>query len=160
MNADAKNQDSDFAPQSNDESLIGPFIDGELPMGEARRVETLIEENEEYRTLAENFKKLDDLARTSFSEVPKVSSTQWGQVWENIQKEGPQKQPQPKRFNEWIVPFISIAALVLLGLYLGSLFFGDPEAPKSEDPPMVQKDDLEEVIPEEGEESTTVDFSG
>lgn len=160
MNAEPREpSDPGLLPDADAESLIGPYLDGELPPGEARRIEALLEESSTYRDLANHYRKLDDLARETLHEVPRVSAARWGEMWETIQREGAVRPAGSRRFNDWIVPLISLAALLLLGLYLGSLFLGDPEGATPEGPPVSQPD-IEEVPSLEGEEFDSVDFSG
>ena len=148
-------------PRAEDESLVGPFLDGELPQGEARRVEALIDESPELRALAEQYRTLDDLARQSMSAPPHVSPSEWGAVWENIRSEAGPSPRSTQRLSDWIIPFISIAALILLGLYLGQLILGTSPDPAPSEPRTAQgsPSEIDEIEPIEDEEFNAVDFS-
>ncbi|MBI4583316.1 MAG: zf-HC2 domain-containing protein [Planctomycetes bacterium] len=170
--------------------LIGPYIDDELPDGEAARLEKHLELCQGCKILTLQFQKLDRLAKSTMGLVPPVSAEEWGEVWSTLQgrraiiyRDGDKRRAlfygdgdkrralfygdgDKRRALPWGVPALSFAALVLIGIWLGwSLIQKEPE---DQGPPHVQKVEIDPSTPEnlrpkirQGEgDYVIIDFSG
>ena len=105
---------------------MGPYVDGELDPGERAGLEASLRECAECRQALESFRQMDELAARE--PVPSVSSTEWAGVLASI-KSQPRVVSEPARSSgiEWLAPLAAIAALLLIGLFLGgSLLHDDP----------------------------------
>jgi hypothetical protein len=72
--------------------------------------------------MALGFRTLDRLAGQA--EVPPVSGRQWAQILESVvQKRTVPVTPRRHKSWEWVVPVASLAALILIGLFVVSPFF-------------------------------------
>ena len=113
-----KNHPSE-GPCTDFECLIGPFVDGELPVGEVSRLEEHLDDCEACRTLAEQLRSFDDLARSSLAEPPAVSAQEWGSMWESIRSEGAAtRHSSPPSNRRRHVRVVAAAALFLLGVFV------------------------------------------
>jgi anti-sigma factor RsiW len=102
------------------EWLVGPFLDGELPDRERFGVESHLEGCAPCRTLVEQFRKLDSLART-VAPPPRVSAAEWGELWEGIRLRAVSNAASRRggrRLRDWLVPLLSAAALLLAGVWI------------------------------------------
>lgn len=101
------------------EWAVGPYFDGELPPGERAGVEAHLESCHECRSLVEHFSSLDRFARST-AVAPRVSAEQWGELWEAVRAQSaPISIQRARRARNWMIPALSAAALVFLGLWIG-----------------------------------------
>lgn len=106
-------------PCTDFECLIGPFVDGELPVGEVTRLEEHFDDCAACQTLAYQFRSFDDLARSSLAEPPPVTAEEWGSMWENVQSEGAAtRSPLRRPSQTWMVRIVAAAALLLFGIFV------------------------------------------
>ncbi len=113
-----KNDPSE-GPCSDFETLVGPFVDGELPVGEVTRLEDHLDDCDPCRTLAEQLRSFDDLARSSLAQPPPVSAEEWGSMWANIQSDSTAtRRPIQGPSRRWIVRSVAAAALLLFGVFV------------------------------------------
>src|SRR6058998_2096060 len=96
------------------EWMVGPLLDGELPPAEIEIAERHLQTCSSCNRLAEDFRSLERLARRR-QEPPAVTAAEWSRVWERVRGEqAPVRLPARRRVIDWIVPVLSLAALVLL----------------------------------------------
>ena len=126
--------------------MVGAYLDGELPGGEGTRVEEHLRGCGSCSALADNLRQLDELASRTLAPVPGVSAAEWGALWETIRRSsgGVAALRQPRRRLDWLLPVLSLAALLLLGAWLGMSLF-DRSEPRTLEPDTVRIEELEEV---------------
>ena len=96
------------------EWMVGPLLDGELPTAETEIAERHLQTCASCNRLAEDFRSLDRLARRR-QEPPAVTTAEWDRVWERIRgRQAPIPIAARRKVIDWIVPVLSLAALVLL----------------------------------------------
>ena len=108
------------------EWMVGPYLDGELPDGERRGVEDHLESCTPCRRLADQFRDLDQLARSTL-ETPRVSAEEWGTVWQTVQQRASRPIAPVRSLRDWIIPALSAAALILFGVWAFVVLFQPPE---------------------------------
>jgi anti-sigma factor RsiW len=108
---------------------IGPYVDGELPLVERDGLESHLETCGDCREMATSFHCLDELA--GGAKPPAVSGREWATVLENVTREDKIVELTPRRKAwEWLVPASALAALLVIGVFLGRhlLDNGEPTA--------------------------------
>lgn len=151
-----KNQDPE-TPCTDFEWLIGPFVDGELPVGEVKKLEGHLDECPSCRTLADQFRNLDALASKSVAEPPPVSAEEWGAMWDGIKHEGQTARTRPTRsVMPWVVRGIAVAALLILGVFV--LYQAINFEPQTEPPVSYDEGDETPRI-EWDDDGTVIDFT-
>ena len=140
--------------------MVGPYLDGELPQGERNGLEDHMNTCSQCSSLAEQFRNLDRLARTAAAPTPKVSAEEWGELWESIQKQSASLPightslvDHTSRNRDWLVPLLSAAALLIVGLWIGFSLLtntqvenSDPDVVKNPEDPIKKMDDDPAVI--------------
>jgi anti-sigma factor RsiW len=100
------------------EWMIGPMIDGELPPAEAEAAEGHLRTCRGCTRLAEDFRSFDRLAHRMESPTP-ISPVEWAKVLEKVRREPATIQlGLRRRLHDWLVPALSLAALLLLGSFV------------------------------------------
>ncbi len=101
---------------------IGPYVDAELPLDERDGLESHLETCGDCREMATSFRGLDELAGRAAggSKPPAVSGREWAAVLENVTREDKVVELTPRRKAwEWLVPAGALAALLVIGVFLG-----------------------------------------
>ncbi len=100
------------------EWMVGPLVDGELPAAETETVENHLRECESCRRLADDFRAFDRLAQGWERPAP-VSPAEWEKVWGKVQSRPESVRMRPvRRPLEWMIPALSLAALLILGVWI------------------------------------------
>lgn len=95
---------------------IGPYVDGELPGGEREAVEAHLRKCRDCEKMAAEFHTLDALGGRG--EVPAVSGEEWSRILEAITRQSQLEATSTRRPTwEWLVPVVSLAALLLFGVF-------------------------------------------
>ncbi len=119
------------------EWMVGPYVDGELPSGERAGLEDHMTSCTGCSELAEQLRNFDRLARTA-SSTPRVSAEEWGELWYSIEhRVGKRQGAAPLAgtrgtvmqgtLARWLVPALSAAALLALAVWLGARVFDSGE---------------------------------
>ena len=108
---------------------MADYLDGELPLDERDALEGHLESCADCRELAGHFRSIDSLA--SRTTPPAVSGREWAAILENVTREDRVIElPSRHRTWEWMLPAAAVAALVVLGVFLGrGLLTDDGELP-------------------------------
>jgi anti-sigma factor RsiW len=123
------------------EWLIGSYLDGELPQGECWALEEHLQQCSACNSHAERLRRLDSLTKAVYAPVPEVSATEWGHLWERIQRRARGFAPAADRPRRaWLAPLLSVAALLCLGAWIGFSLLQDPPAPGSQEPPISKRE--------------------
>lgn len=100
------------------EWMVGPLVDGELPTAEADGVEGHVRECPSCTRLIEDFRSFDRLAR-KLEGPPEVSASEWAGILTRIREKPAVIQfGSSRKVLEWLVPAFSLAAVLLLGIWL------------------------------------------
>ena len=100
------------------EWMVGPHLDGELPASDARAAEAHIAACAACQRAVAELQAIDRTARSA-ARLPAVSPQEWARVWDAVSRkpQGVIVRPQ-RRTVEWLIPALSLAALLALGLWL------------------------------------------
>ncbi len=100
------------------EWMVGPLVDGELPPAETESVERHLQECDSCRRLADDFRSFDRLAQ-GWERPSPVSPAEWEKVWGEVRPH-PQilRMPPSRSPMEWLVPALSLAALLIFGAWI------------------------------------------
>jgi anti-sigma factor RsiW len=115
------------------EWMIGPLLDGELPSADADAADRHVRECPSCGRLAESFRSFDRLA-SRLAAPPAVTTEEWARVLDRVRKETVTvRLGLPLRVRDWMVPALSLAALALLGTWVGfSLIQKQAEPPAAQ----------------------------
>ena len=115
---------------SDYEWMVGPLVDGELPSADADAADRHVRECPSCGRLAESFRQFDRLA-SRMEAPPAVTTEEWARRLERIRKEtAVVRLGFPLRVRDWLVPAFALAALALLGTWVGfSLVVKQSEPP-------------------------------
>jgi anti-sigma factor RsiW len=107
---------------------VGPYVDGELPAAERDEVGRHLESCADCRELAAAFRDFDRIA--DGVDAPSVSAREWAAVLERVTREERIVEVvHSRRRWEWLLPAEALAALLLIGIFLGQPFFTSGSSP-------------------------------
>jgi anti-sigma factor RsiW len=111
------------------EWMIGPLLDGELPSADADAADRHVRECPTCGRLAESFRSFDRLA-SRLAAPPAVTTEEWARVLDRVRKETISvRLGMPLRVRDWLVPVFSLAALLVLGTWVGFSLIEKEAAP-------------------------------
>ncbi len=111
------------------EWMVGPLVDGELPPADADAADRHLRECPSCSRLAESLRSFDRLA-SRLEGPPAVTTEEWARVLERVRREtAVVRRGARLRVRDWLVPAFSLAALTLLGAWVGISLIEKQSAP-------------------------------